>query len=113
MFLNGDSVNSLYTSQYAQFSNTTAYQNNSARPTCAYVYANGSLKANISLSLVGGFAFFTSFCVDKSPTPVPVTRVLSGYKNSSVSNVTQITFTSPVPNSIKAGTRFRVYRRDV
>jgi hypothetical protein len=112
MFINADTTVTNYYSQYSLASGTSLAGTRANNPTVSSFDANNIVKCNISLSKVIDKVRAISSCCDLSDATVRVLNY-SYAKVGTVTNITQITFTSTVASSIAIGSKIRIYRGDL
>ena len=107
---NNDLVLANYFSQSLYVSGTSAVSSTFSSPLigiCDYI-SSCFIEANISL---GQLLRWSSACARSNPLGISA-NYITGFKKSSIANLTSLTLTSSIANSIGIGSRIRVYRRD-
>ena len=111
-FVNGDTVVTNYYTQVIDASSTTLASNRSNYPSVASVGASSVTSANSILLKTNGYVNFrnnASYLLGSSIRTT--TSTIS--KTATVTNITQLTFTSSVASAIGVGSKIRIYRGDV
>jgi len=112
IFVNSDTVLTNYYSQQMYGSAATAGGNRVNSPAVVSNLANGRTSSEIKVSTVGGWVVATS----KETRYLPSSLEVSSFgvmKTAVVTNITQLTFTSPVALALGIGSKIRIYRGDV
>ena len=112
IYINGDTTNSNYWSQSAVGSGGYMYPARDNSPTFGFVNANGRIFGNILVSLCGGIPYLVATNARFTQTNLEVAMHAIA-KTVGVANITQLTFTASVANSIAVGSKVRIYRGDV
>lgn len=110
MFINGDITTTNYYSQalYSGGSNLVTSSSNTSAITSAD-YVNRNVSSTINLMLVNGYSRATSMTSRQGSSTGDLYSMAYG-KVSTVSNITQLTFTSSVASGIGVGSKIRIYR---
>lgn len=112
MFVNNDTVATNYYCQYLVAGGTAVA---GARANSANIFTKeASAKTNVigNVSLVDGYMYSIFNSAKRDPSSIEIQNY-SMAKTATVTNITQLTFTSSVANSIAVGSRIRIYRGDV
>ena len=112
-FVNGNANPAAYYTQSIVGSATTVSSERSNNPYFCYLYGNDIFCAVgvVTKNVVNGNARILSTCIESGDLYIRQSlRTISGPANT---NITQLTFTASVANSIGVGSTIRLYRGDV
>lgn len=112
VFINGDTVLTNYYNQWGSFANTSVAGSRVNSANILSFDANSVCTGNYVLSMTDGYASIVGSFLKGVGSAVQLLPS-STSKTAKVSNVTGLTFTSNVSNSIGIGSKFRIYRGDV
>jgi len=111
LFVNGDTTVTNYDSQHTIFSTSAS----ASRPNSSLLttmVASQLMKTILNVSIVDDVAsYIVSSLSPTSSTTVNSTSG-SGRKTATVANITQLTFTASISNTIGIGSKIRIYRGD-
>lgn len=116
MFVNGDTTLANYASQgLAGVGSTVSSSRLSAPKICINSTSVGSDNAvvvNVT-RVAGKCSYISSYVRDIGSTSIVQGEIMWGGKTATVTNITQLTFTSSVAMAIGVGSKIRIYRGDV
>ena len=112
LYANGDTLASNYSTQMNLTTGTSTTSAVVANALFGYCDSSSRSLTVATLSLLtGGFLRWLSSC-SRGTMSLPSMSSMSGIKKASIPNLTQLTLTSSVANSIGIGSTIRIYRGD-
>jgi hypothetical protein len=111
MFINGDTTSTGYNQVTTYNSGSTVASQATNNALIAGLSASTTHLTKALLSLVGGFAHYIAD-TSRGRGASMLNYSLVGAKTNTVSNITELTFTASVTNSIGIGSKVRIYRGD-
>ena len=111
-FVNGDTTLTNYWSQYFYANSTSVTSARQNNPQISTLIASSIASVQLSIEKVNGYTRITSSDNFNTSSSIAY-EIFSSTKTATVTNITQLTFTSSVASSIGVGSKIRIYRGDV
>lgn len=111
-FINGDTVQTNYYSQLFNITGTSVAGEKSNNARLAYPFSNEKVALTANISINQGYATTRSL-VTRGIGSTVLLEIISMSKIATVTNITQLTFTSSGASAIGVGSKIRIYRGDV
>lgn len=112
LFINNDTTTTDYYSQWASDIDTTQAAARVNKPEFAELPASSGVSSVGYVKKTGGYASYQGNNLQSTGSGVKSTRAAIS-KTATVTNITQLTFTSSVASSIAVGSTIRIYRGDM
>lgn len=112
LYVNGDTTATNYYHQYIYANGASVSSGRANNPTVVAIISGTNSSSVINVLRVNGYPHILSLINRSGSSTIElIQRTIQ--KTGTVTNITQLTFTSNVANGIGVGTKVRIYRGDV